>query len=209
MKPPLPIPMSKRIFDIVIALIITLLTSPFWLLVTAIIFLEHFFRGHPLDPLFYTETRISKGRPFTLYKFNIFDQRVIDTLRKKGVFIHTKKLEHAGKTIFVGKALRQIYMDELPQLWNVLRGEMSLVGPRPLNIEVCNSLSPNERVLERIPAGITGLFQSYKGSDGKTSKELDAEYLHNFLTKSGFQLISYDTKIIFRTLKVVLRSKGI
>lgn len=140
MQPPLSMPISKRLFDIVVSGVIVLIMSPFWLLVLLLIFVEHALRGYPFDPLLYKETRISRGKPFTLFKFNIFDQRVVDRIQKSGVFIHTKKLEHAGKTIFIGKILRQIYMDELPQFFNVLRGDMSIVGPRPLNMEVCNSL---------------------------------------------------------------------
>jgi len=209
MQSSLPIPFYKRAFDILISGIVIIFASPFWILVIVFIFLEHSFRGHPFDPLVYAETRISKGRPFTLYKFNIFDQRVIEILRKENTFIHTKKLEHAGSLIFIGKVLRQVYMDELPQFFNVFRGDMSIVGPRPLNIEVCNSLPVASRVLEKIPAGITGLFQSYKGHGKKTSKELDAEYLDNFVTKSGLGLVWYDAKILARTLAVVLRAKGI
>ena len=205
-----PIPLTKRIFDVVVSLIILVLTLPLWMFLLIIIFLEHILRGHPFDPLFYREIRISRGKKFFLYKFNIFDQRVIDTLRKNGIFIHTKNLEYEDKLILIGKVLRQIYLDELPQLFNVIRGDMSLVGPRPLNEEVYNSI-----ISTRVPAqalllaGITGLFQSYKGKDGKTSAELDKEYIRQFLLRSGPSLVLYDLTIIFRTVKVILRARGI
>jgi len=203
------IPLAKRIFDILVAGTILTLISPIWILILILIFIEHTLRGHPLDPLFYKETRMSKGQPFTLYKFNIFDQRVIEDLRKNDIFIHTKKLEHTGKLILIGKILRQIYLDELPQLLNVLRGDMSLVGPRPLNIEVYANLKSENRTQAKIPAGITGLFQSYKGKDQKTSMELDAEYFRHFSTKSGLWIVAFDILILLRTVKVVLRARGI
>lgn len=210
MKKALPIPLSKRIFDVIISLFLLVVSCPFWIFFLVIIFLEHVLRGHPFDPLFYREIRISRGKKFLLYKFNIFDQRVIDELRENNTFIHTKKLEHEGKLIFIGEILRRIYMDELPQLFNVLHGDMSLVGPRPLNEEVYNNII-SVRVPEQalIPAGITGLFQSYKGSEKKTSAELDAEYLRQYSRRNGLSLVLYDLSILLRTIKVILRARGV
>lgn len=133
-------------------------------------FLEHVVRGFPADPLFYKEERISRNTIFTLYKFNIFNQRIIDSLRKQNKFIYTKKLERDGDTIYVGKILRQIYLDELPQLFNVFMGKMSLVGPRPLNKQlytIASAIRPHP--LAYIAGGMTGNFQSVKDIPGRTS----------------------------------------
>ena len=205
-----PIPLLKRLFDVFVSLLLFIFTFPLWVFFLIAIFLEHALKGRPFDQLFYRETRISRGKKFSLYKFNIFNQRVIDALRKDNVFIHTKNLENNGNLIFVGKILRQIYLDELPQLFNVIIGDMSLVGPRPLNEEVYNKDSSVRIPAQAIvPAGITGLFQSYKGKEGKTSVELDAEYVRQFKSRSGLSLVIYDFIIILRTIKVILRAKGV
>lgn len=210
MEKPLPVPLSKRLFDIVVSVFLLIVASPLWVFFLAAIFFEHSLYGHPRDPLFYREVRISRGKKFLLYKLNIFDQRVIDAFRKNNIFIHTKNLEHEGKLILTGRVLRQVYLDELPQLFNVLRGDMSLVGPRPLNEEVYNNMisvqTPPQALLL---AGITGLFQSYKGTERKTAAELDAEYIRQYSHRNGFSLIIYDLSILLRTIKVILLAKGI
>ena len=139
-SPPLPLIWQKRFFDVTLSTLILVLVSPIIVVFIVLIFLEHILLRHPLDPIFYFDERMSRNKMIPLCKFNIFDQRVVDALRGQHVFIHTKELEWNGNTTLTGKILRQVYLDELPQLWNVLRGDMSLVGPRPLNKEVYENI---------------------------------------------------------------------
>ena len=154
---------AKRLFDIVV----TLLLGPFVVVFTCIacsaLFIEHILYGHPFDAFFYLETRITAGKPFAFYKFNIFRSGVIAGMRTANTFIHTKDLERNGGITFIGWCLKQIYMDELPQLWCVLRGDMSIVGPRPVNTLVYERFM-REGYTEKSEtcAGLTGPFQSLK-----------------------------------------------
>lgn len=200
----------KRAFDMLFSLLLIVLSSPLWALFFTAIFIEHTFLGKPFDPLVYSETRISRGKRFSIYKFNIFDQRKIDRMRNAGEFIHTKELEHNGKLILFGKFLKQIYMDELPQLWNVFTGDMSVVGPRPLNLEVYKSLEEKcYPAVGLLRGGMTGPVQSYKGADSLAARDLDNEYLLQYRTRSGLSMVLYDLRIIGRTLKVIIRAKGV
>ncbi len=201
---------AKRVFDTIFSLCVIIVLSPLWVVFFVLIFFEHVMRGRPFDPLVYSEIRISRGKPFQLFKFNIFDQKVIDTMRHEGVFIHTKVLEHSGKLIFVGRCLRQVYLDELPQLWNVLRGDMSIVGPRPLNKEVFQKLTKvTHPTIAQLQGGMTGIFQSYKGKENTSAAELDALYLGRYIHESGISIVLFDIKIIVRTIKVLMLAKGI
>jgi lipopolysaccharide/colanic/teichoic acid biosynthesis glycosyltransferase len=109
----------------------------------------------------------------------------------------------------IGKFLRKSRLDELPQLWNVLRGEMSLVGPRPERPEFIEQLSeqiPNYLIRLGIKPGLTGLAQIVNGYDNelegfKRKVKLDLLYLQNCSIKN-------DLKILFRTVGVVLTGKG-
>lgn len=207
---PLPLIWQKRLFDIVFSFLLGVALSPLILFILLALKVEQILRGRHLDPLLYSETRISRGKPFTMYKFNLFDHAVVEDLQKNGTFIHTKHLEWNGHLTLVGKALRQVYLDELPQLINVLRGEMSLVGPRPLNEEVYARLIQNgPPPLAYLKGGMTGNYQSRKDTRGKSAAELEVEYLEVARTKSGWRLVLLDLRIMLRTIKVLLRAQGV
>src|SRR3989338_3693447 len=206
---PLPVFWQKRFFDVVVGGLLLVLALPLFILFTALIALEHAVRGRPFDPLFYREQRVSRGVIFRLCKFNIFDQRVVEDMRSRNIFIHTKDLEHMGQLIVVGKVLKQIYLDELPQLFNVLKGEMSLVGPRPVNLEVfARMYEKGVPSVALVLGGMTGSYQSYKNPRAPTAATLEAAYLEQY-QRGGWWVVLADIKIIVRTLKVLLRAKGV
>ena len=205
-----PIFVSKRIFDIILSSFFLIILSPVFILFSLLIFLEHLFQKRPLDPIFYKGTRISRGEKFKIIKFNIFDQRILNILRKNNLQVDTKTLEHNKQILLIGRLLRQVYLDELPQLYNVLKGDMSLVGPRPLNPKVFESnneiYTPTQELLK---AGMAGNFQSHINSDKESNTELNDEYYQYYISHKGWQVILFDIKILFNTLIVVLRARGI
>lgn len=205
-----PIHPTKRIFDIIFSLAVLVGFFPVIVFFLVAIFLEHVIRLRPFDPLFYSETRYSQGVPFTLYKFNIFKHKVVAEMRSRGEFIHTKQLEHNGSILWTGWVLKQIYLDELPQFFNILVGDMSVVGPRPVNKEVY------EKLLElgvtdkaKVKAGLTGNYQSYKNTAGKSSDDMDREYVEYYCTQPWYKILLFDLRIIIRTIKVLLLARGI
>ncbi len=142
------------------------------------------------------------GRPFVLYKF-----RTMRTDAEKDGAKFAVKGD--PRVTSIGRFLRKSRLDELPQLWNVLRGEMSLVGPLPERPEFIEQLSdqiPNYLVRLGIKPGLTGLAQIVNGYDNelegfKRKVTLDLHYLRNCSIKN-------DIKILFRTVGVVLTGKG-
>ena len=206
-----PIHPSKRIFDIVFSLLILTFCSPIIIFFLIGIVLEHIMRMRPLDPLFYSETRLSQGEPFTLYKFNIFKHEIVEDMRKRGEFIYTKQLERNGSLIFMGKILKQIYLDELPQFFNILRGDMSVVGPRPVNREV-HKLLHSQGVIDKdkVKAGLTGYYQQlHKYSRGISQEQADKMYVEYYSSHPWYKILLFDIKIILRTVKVLLVAKGV
>lgn len=133
-------------------------------------------------------------------------------MNEKGVFIDTKNLERNGDLTFIGKILKQIYLDEVPQFFNVLRGDMSIVGPRPVNTQTRMKLQ-NEGLSakDRVKAGITGYYQAVHKSDkSKGSQEiLDTHYVNYYLENSWYKHLLFDVSIIFKTLLVLLFAKGV
>lgn len=200
----------KRTFDIIISLFLLVALSPLFLVYLILIFIEHVFRGRPFDPLFYHETRMTADVPFELFKFNIFKYEKILEMRANKTFIHTKLLEKNGSLLKVGWTIKQVYMDELPQLWNVLIGDMSLVGPRPVNLEVYNDiLKRGYTAKKKVRAGMTGYFQSFKNTAGVSSEKMDGEYAHYCFNNPWYKILLFDLKIILRTFKIIIRARGV
>ena len=185
-----PTPFSKRSFDILIAVLGLILTSPI-LLVTAI--LVTFFHGTPV--LFRQQRPGHKGRLFNIYKF-----RTMSNARDKAGNL----LPDAERLTPLGRFLRSSSLDELPELFNILQGEMSLVGPRPLLTQYLPRYSPEQARRHDVMPGITGWAQ-INGRNALTWEEkfkLDVWYVDNW----SFGL---DIKILFLTVWKVFKREGI
>jgi exopolysaccharide biosynthesis polyprenyl glycosylphosphotransferase len=203
---------TKRLFDLVVAATILLVILPVFPLVAAAIWIGD---GRPI---FFRQQRIGiRGKPFELLKFRTMRTGSSDGAHREYVQKWIGQNGHAaqlnGQQIFklvddpritrIGKVLRHLAIDELPQLINVLRGDMSLVGPRPaLPYELELYKDWHKRRLDALP-GITGLWQvngrNRLGFDEMV--RLDLEYLN------GWSLAS-DLKILFRTIPAVLQGQG-
>lgn len=197
-----PIPLWKRGIDVFVASIVLVVLSPVMVVVVTAIMLES--KGGPI----FRQTRVGYGgRPFTCWKFRSMRhdaeavlERIAGQNEAKG---HIFKIRNDPRCTRVGRLMRRTSIDELPQLVNVLRGEMSIVGPRPpLLTEV---MKYEERHLERLAAmpGMTGLWQVTKrGShDFEEMVELDIEYVR----RRSFGL---DLWILVKTVPTVMGGRG-
>lgn len=205
-------PFLKRAFDIFGSLLLFVLFSPLIVLILTAMIFEYVFIPSSRGKIFYSETRISAGEPFAIYKFRIFKNSALKANQHNDDFAKTKTLEKNKENLtYVGRILRNIYMDELPQLFNVLKGDMSLVGPRPKPVK------DSERLLKEgiyskylIKTGLTGLFQSQKAKIFKRSEaELDREYINFCRNNPGWKIVLNDIKIILKTIKPILKAEGI
>jgi lipopolysaccharide/colanic/teichoic acid biosynthesis glycosyltransferase len=137
--------LSKRLFDVLIAAFALFICAPLFLALAILIKLDS--RG----PVFFRGTRVGKdGVLFSIYKF----RTMVSDAAQRGAGITTRNDPRITR---VGKFLRRSKLDELPQLWNVLRGEMSLVGPRPEDPRYLRYYSPAQRAVLRATPGITSV----------------------------------------------------
>ncbi len=202
-KPQLSETTGKNFFDFIMSAVLVILLSPLFLIVAIIIKISS------SGPVFYTQKRLGvKGRVFNLYKFRSmtryadeFKEQLLDRNEiKGGVMFKIKKDPRVTK---IGRFLRKYSLDELPQLFNVLKGDMSLVGPRPpLPSEVVEYESSHMSRLS-IKPGITGLSQVRGRSDLPFSRWVrwDLWYINNW----SFWL---DIKIILWTIPIVIKGQG-
>lgn len=192
----------KRIFDIFFALFSCVLFSPVMLITAIAIKIES------TGPIVYKQKRVGKdGKPFDCYKFRSMvvdaDARKQELMDKNEADEIVFKIKDDPRITRVGKIIRKLSVDELPQLFNVFKGEMSIVGPRPpVPIEVENYSFSYFYRLDAVP-GITGLQQVSGRSDVTFKRwiELDLEYIQN-------QSFLKDIEIILRTIPAVISRKG-
>lgn len=204
-------PRLKRIFDAAAACLLILFLSPFLTFFLFALILERIFSLQARGPFFYCEPRISGGREFKLCKIRVCRQAVIDSELKREGFIHTAEIEKdRGNFLRVGWWLKRFYLDEAPQLFNVLKGEMSLTGPRPANlVNYQNFLARGIYTKKAMKAGLTGSFQAVKGNQTRTDVEMDSEYIEFCRAHSPWQILWNDLKILGRTTRVIWEHKGI
>ena len=196
----------KRCLDITLATILILILSPLMLVLA--IWIK---RDSP-GPALYWQQRVGLGgRPFYMLKFRSMHTHAAEDLerilasdaRKKKAWQRFQKLLDDPRLTRCGRVLRRFSLDELPQLWNVLRGEMSLVGPRPILPEQQGIYGTDLYLYLQVRPGMTGLWQ-VDGRNRVTFAERvarDVYYIRN-------QSIWTDFLILARTLRVVLRGDG-
>jgi lipopolysaccharide/colanic/teichoic acid biosynthesis glycosyltransferase len=158
---------------------------------------------------FYREPRISRGRPFGLLKFRTLRRDVLAEMRAAGGHARLYEADAANLTWAGRRLLKPWYLDEVPQLLNVLRGDISLVGPRPWPPEmVRRQVAEGRDYRNRIPAGLTGPAQVTKG-EGIRYEDLDLRYVEACSSLSSWNLVRYDLEILRQTLAVIARGEGL
>ena len=170
--------------------------------------LEGLFDPEARGPVFFREDRISRGKVIKLLKFRTLKASALASLGPGPT--HIAHLEYGGELTRAGRVIRQWYLDELPQLWNIVKGDMFLIGTRPYPIELYEE--EMERGITRkrdMPAGLVGAVQSRKGDASADGVRLDAEYWEAFRTLSAWKLFLLDLRIIGRSLRVQLEHRGI
>jgi lipopolysaccharide/colanic/teichoic acid biosynthesis glycosyltransferase len=182
--------MIKRLFDFVAAGAVLLLLSPLIVVVSIMVWLK---LGRPI---FFTQIRPGRaGRPFRMIKFRSM---------RNANDAHGQPLSDAKRLTRFGQVLRNSSLDELPELWNVLRGDMSLVGPRPLLVEYLPLYDTNQRRRHEVRPGVTGWAQvNGRNALSWTKKfELDVWYVDH-------QTLSLDVRILWLTMGKVIKRDGI
>jgi lipopolysaccharide/colanic/teichoic acid biosynthesis glycosyltransferase len=211
---PVPYPLAKRLTDKVVPLTAGVLLSPVLAAVLIAMALDMLLVPADRGPLFYRERRVSHGREIGILKFRVLRRAVLEQMREEGgehVRLYERRAENltwAGRRL-----LKPFYLDEIPQIVNIVRGEMSLVGPRPWPVAMVEEQTARGLTYRNaVRAGWTGLAQLNKTSATGTlsrAEELDLEYLDACRSLSPWRLWRYDWHILFRTMRMLLRGEGL
>ncbi len=196
----------KRSFDLLVASAVALCFLPLFLALIVGV------RLSSAGPIFYGQRRVGRGHElFTAWKFRsmvmnadeVLEQHLESDPALRAEWDRDRKLKRDPRVTRIGRIMRKTSLDELPQLWNVLAGQMSLVGPRPIVMAEVDRYGRRYQHYRRVTPGITGLWQ-ISGRNNTTYErrtEIDEYYVRNWS-------VSMDLYILYRTVKTVLFTEG-
>ena len=198
----------KRVIDIIAGLVGTILLIP----ITIGIYIARKILKEDDGPIFYDQLRIGKnGKYFKLYKYRsmvigadeILKEYLAENEEAKIEFEKNQKLRNDPRITKLGKFLRKTSLDEFPQFINILKGDMSLVGPRPIVDREVKLFGNKMKTVHSVRPGLTGYWAANGRSDTSYDERVDMEvyYAENFS-------LALDMKIIFKTIKSVIKKEG-
>ena len=199
-------PRVKRVLDVIISVMALLVIWPVMLIIALVVKSDG-------GPAFFAQSRVGRnGRLFKVYKFRSMKlgaDRLEDSLSAEELAEYKReyKLQNDPRVSKFGNFLRRSSMDELPQLWNIIRGDMSLVGPRPLlPSELTTNYTPEERqMLMSVAPGLTGYWQAVARNESSYATGTRQKQELYYIGRVSFWM---DVKIILMTVKRVLTGKG-
>jgi lipopolysaccharide/colanic/teichoic acid biosynthesis glycosyltransferase len=197
---------GKRAFDIVLSLVLLVALAPVLLLLAAAVAVTSGF------PVFYGGERVGKdGRPFRMWKLRTMvpnAEAIIEEWKRKGteeglIYFQSYKLRKDPRITPLGRFLRKTSLDELPQLWNVLRGDMSFVGPRPIVEGELEKYGEDADAFLSVRPGVTGLWQvsGRNQIDYPERAYLELDYVRRLSLRQ-------DAAVLLRTVPVLLKRNG-
>ncbi len=198
-----PYKVVKRIIDVVLSTIALIILSPIFLIFALAIKLES--KG----PVFFKHTRIGKnGKIIKIYKFRSMVENAEELIQKftpeqMKEYKENYKLTNDPRITKVGKFLRKTSLDELPQLINIIKGELSIIGPRPVIQEELEKYGPDAQKFLSVTPGLTGYWAANGRSCTSYEERMKMElyYVDNISLKM-------DIKVFFKTIEAVVKGKG-
>jgi O-antigen biosynthesis protein WbqP len=204
-------PRPKRILDKVLSTVLLIVLSPLFAFLFVAMGLDALLRRSDRGPWLYRERRVSRGREFDLLKFRTLRRDVLAGMDPAGSHARLHEADESNLTWAGRRLLKPRYLDELPQLWNVFRGDMSLVGPRPWPPSmVAEQVAKGSTYRNEFVAGWTGPAQVEKGvTESSGYAVLDLAYVEECRSAGAWRMIRCDLALLRRTLSVMAKGEGL
>lgn len=211
LKKPIKVPIPKLIFDKLLSFIILTCCLPIIILLSLFNWIEGIFIRENRGPLFFYYNAVSRGKVFKKYKIRLIKEKFINKeLQAKGDWhAFMNEWDPAART-YLGKFVKKFYLDEIPQLFNVLKGDMSVVGPRPIAVHHYErDLAQGNIPRSLVRGGLLGYGHVRKGTPEFGKPEYEYEYVHRYLHYSPVRLLLLDLYIIGKGIIVMAKAKGL
>lgn len=208
---PLQPRLLKTAFDKLVALALLLVAAPILACLKLAYMVEGWLDPEAKGPLFFHYNAVSAGNVFPKYKIRLIKTKFIDAEGARRGDWHAFSAEWTPESrTRVGHVVKKFYLDELPQFFNILRGDMSLIGPRPLAVHHYE----RDRAQGNVPrflirGGLLGLGHIHKGTPEMGNPRYEYEYVERYRTASALGLLWLDLTIVLRGILVVLKGKGL
>lgn len=211
LKKPLDDRLPKLIFDKVVAALALLVASPVLLLLWVAYLIEGLIIPENKGPMFFSYNAVSAGKIIPKYKIRLIKTSYIDKEGAARGDWHAYSAEWTPESrTYVGRFVKKFYLDELPQFYSILRGDMSVVGPRPLAVHhYQRDLEQGNVTRFLIKGGLLGLGHVMKGTPEMGNPVFEYEYIDKYMNLSPLGLLWLDLKIIGRGVKVIFQGKGL
>ena len=192
------------------ALVFLALATPILLLLKIFYIIEGLLISDNAGPMLFYYYAVSKGKTFRKYKIRLIKMRHIDQeLAQKGKWEAYSSEWNEDSRTYVGGFVKKFYLDEIPQFWSVLRGDMSIIGPRPLAVvHYERDLNQGNVTRKLLKGGLLGLGHIRKGKEDFGDPIYEYVYLDKYLKLSEFELLKFDIGVIFRGIKLILKGEG-
>jgi hypothetical protein len=207
---PLPPRFFKSVFDKIVALVLLTIAAPILLILKIAYVLEGWLIPENAGPMFFYYNAVSGGLIIPKYKIRLIKMKYIEPegAKRHDWIAYSAEWTPDSRT-HIGRFVKKFYLDELPQFYSVLKGDMSIVGPRPLAIlhyERDNAQGNVTRLLLR--GGLLGLGHINKGTSEMGNPAYEYEYVDQYIKRSSFGLLMLDLWIIWRGLLVIFQGGG-
>jgi lipopolysaccharide/colanic/teichoic acid biosynthesis glycosyltransferase len=204
-------PTPKLILDKALSATLLVVLSPVFGFLFVAMGVDMLLRPRDRGPWLYRERRITRGREFDLLKFRTLLHEVAERIDPAESHARMHEADEANLTWAGRRLLKPRYLDELPQIWNVFRGDMSLVGPRPWPPPmVANQVAKGITYRNEIVAGWTGPAQVEKGSTESSGyAQLDVAYVDLCRRAGAWELVRNDVGLLWRTAVVMAKGEGL
>lgn len=206
----LPSRWPKVAFDKAVAATLLLISTPVLIILKVAYVIEGWLIPENAGPLFYHYHAISAGRVIPKYKIRLIKTGCIDPegAKRHDWLAYSAEWRPECRTL-TGRIVKKFYLDELPQFWSVLRGDMSLVGPRPLSVlHYERDRAQGNVTRSLLKGGLLGLGHIQKGTPEMGNPVYEYVYVDQYLKRSSWHLLALDLWIIWRGILVILKGKG-
>ncbi len=208
---PLQINFIKYIFDKITAISALIIISPLLFILKLLYIIEGILIPENKGPMIFSYNAVSAGKIFSKYKIRLIKMKYIDEeLAIRGDW-HAFSAEWTPDSrTYLGRFVKKFYLDELPQFYNVLRGDMTIVGPRPLAVHHYErDLEQGNKTRSLIKGGLIGLGHIMKGTVEMGKPIYEYEYINQYINRSSFGLLLLDIQIICKGIIVIIKGKGL